>query len=99
NTQIILLVCQIINGYDTSHETLKSFQYSKILLKCLEYEPNMYRLIYFTANYLSSQYRIDILNIICQTYTDNIEQGIECIMELINRMKKYKTKNSFQISQ
>ncbi|CAF1594407.1 unnamed protein product [Rotaria magnacalcarata] len=93
NTQMISLVCQLINGFDMSHQTLKSFQHSKILLKCLEYEPNNYCLIYFTANYLSPQYRIDILNIICPIYTDNIEQGIECIMELINR-----TKNSFQIN-
>ncbi len=103
---------------------------SKILLKCLEYEPNNYRLVHFTANYLSSEYRIEFLNIICQTVTDNIdilkiiineiqlnkkihdeqflnaiidglkdfnnddiEQGIECIMELIERMKKILNKN------
>ncbi|CAF4179392.1 unnamed protein product [Rotaria magnacalcarata] len=77
NTQMISLVCQLITGFDMSHQTLQSFQHSKILLKCLEYEPNNYCLIYFTANYLSPQYRIDILNIICPIYTDNIEQGIE----------------------
>ncbi|CAF4048709.1 unnamed protein product, partial [Rotaria sp. Silwood1] len=129
NTQIISLVCQLINGLDISHQTSKSLQHSKILLKCLEYEPNNYRLIYFTSNYLSLEYRLDFLNIICQTFTnnidilkiiineinmnkeinneqyldtiidglkelnDNIEQGIECIMELIDRMKKISNKN------
>jgi hypothetical protein len=129
NTQIISLICQLINGLDMSHQTSKSLQHSKILLKCLEYEPNNYRLIHFTANYLSSEYRIEFLHLICQTVTDNldilkiiikeiklnkeihdegfldaiiddlkdfnenIELGIECIMELIERMKKISNKN------
>jgi hypothetical protein len=112
-----------------AHQTSKSLENSKILLKCLEYEPNNYRIVYFTANYLSSEYRIEFLNIICQTVTNNldilkiiineiqlnkkihderfldaiidglkdfnddIEQGIECIMELIERMKKLSNKN------
>ncbi|CAF1172950.1 unnamed protein product [Rotaria sordida] len=129
NRQIISLICQLINGLDMSHQTSKSLQHSKILLKCLECEPNNYRLIYFTSNYLSSEYRTEFLNIICQTFTnnidilkiiineikinkevnneqfldtiidglkelnDNIEQGIECIMELIDRMEKISNKN------
>ncbi|CAF3417994.1 unnamed protein product [Rotaria sp. Silwood2] len=129
NTQIVSLVCQLINGLDISHQTSKSLQHSKILLKCLEYEPNNYRLIYFTSNYLSLEYRMEFLNLICQTFTnnidilkmiineikmnkdvndeqfldaiidglkelnDNIEQGIECIMELIDRMNKISNKN------
>jgi len=129
NTRIISLICQLINGLDMSHQPSKSLQHSKILLKCLEYEPNNYRLIYFTGNYLSSEYRIEFLNIICQTVTDNldilkiiineiklkkeihdekfldaiidglkdfndnIDESIECIMELIERMKKISNKN------
>ncbi|CAF4588698.1 unnamed protein product, partial [Rotaria sp. Silwood2] len=73
NTQIVSLVCQLINGLDMSHQTSKSLQHSKILLKCLEYEPNNYRLIYFTSNYLSSEYRMEFLNLICQRFTDNID--------------------------
>jgi hypothetical protein len=129
NTPIVSLICQLINGLDMAHQTSKSLENSKILLKCLEYEPNNYRIVYFTANYLSSEYRIEFLNIICQTVTNNldilkiiineiqlnkkihderfldaiidglkdfnddIEQGIECIMELIERMKKLSNKN------
>ena len=119
----------MINGLDLSHQTSKSLRYSKILLKCVEYEPNNYRLIYFTTNYLSEEYRVEFLNIICRTFTDNIdilkviireirlneklyheqfldtiidglqelndniEDAIECIMELIDRMKKISDEN------
>ncbi|CAF3637003.1 unnamed protein product [Rotaria socialis] len=129
NTQIISLICQLINGLDMPHQTLKPLENSKILLKCLENEPNNYRIIYFTSNYLSFAYRIEFLNIICQTFTDNvdvlkiiineiktnkevnderfldtiidalkefqdnIEESIECAMELIDRMKKISNKN------
>jgi hypothetical protein len=129
NTRIISLICQLINGLDMSHQTSKPLRHSKILLKCLEYEPNNYRLIHFIANYLSSEYRIEFVNIICQTVTDNvdilkiimneirmnkeinderfldaiidglkdfnddIDEGIECIMELIERMKNISNKN------
>jgi len=129
NTQIISLLCQLINGLDMSHQTSKSLQHSKILLQCLEYQPNNYHLIHFTSNYLSPEYRAEFLNIICQTVTDNLdilkiiikeiqmnktlndekfldaiidglkvynenlEDGIECIMELIERMKKISNKN------
>jgi hypothetical protein len=129
NTRIISLISQLINGLDMAHQTSKSLRHSKILLKCLEYEPNNYRLIHFTANYLSSEYRLEFVNIICQTVTDNldilkiiikeiqinkeinddrfldaiidglkdfnenIDEGIECIMELIERMKKVSNKN------
>jgi hypothetical protein len=97
--------------------------------KPLENEPNNYRIIYFTSNYLSSAYRIEFLNIIGQAFTDNvdvlkiimneiktnkqvnderfldtiidtlkefqdtIEESIECVMELIDRMKKISNKN------
>jgi hypothetical protein len=129
NTEIVPLICQLINGLNMSHQTSKSLRYSKILLNCLEFQPNNYHLIYFTANYLSSEYRTEFLNIICQTtitnvdilkiiineikvnleisderfldtiidglkeLNENIEEGIECIMELINRMKKISNKN------
>ncbi|CAM4797005.1 unnamed protein product [Rotaria magnacalcarata] len=129
NTQIISFICQLINGLDMSHQTSKPLENSKILLKCLENEPNNYRIIYFTSNYLSSAYRIEFLNIICQTFTDdvdvlkiiineiktnkevnderfldtiidalnefqdNIEESIECVRELIDRMKKTSNKN------
>lgn len=130
NTRMISLICQLINGLDMSHQTSKSLEHSNILLKCLEYEPNNYRLIYFTSNYLSLEYRIEFLNIICQTVTDNvdilkiiinevkfnkdihdekfldaiidglkdfnddnIEDAIECLMKLIERMKKVSNKN------
>ncbi|CAF1511498.1 unnamed protein product, partial [Adineta steineri] len=126
---IIPLICQLINGLNMTHQTTKSLQHSKILLKCLEYQPNNYHLIYFTSNYLSLEYRTEFLNIICQTVTDNLdilkimikeikvnenindekfldaiidglkvynenlEDGIECIMILIERMKKISNKN------
>ena len=129
NSRIIALICQLINGLDMSHQKSTSIQHSQILLKCLEYEPNNYRLIHFTANYLSSKYRVEFLNLICQTVTDNldilkiiiheiklnkeihderfldaiidglkdfnenIEDSIECIMELIEHMKKVSNKN------
>jgi hypothetical protein len=109
-----------------SHQRSHPLQHSKILLKCLEYQPNDYRLVHFTANYLSSEYRIEFLNLISQTVTDNVDilkiiineiqlnkqihneqfldaiidglkeninDGIECILELIERMKKYSNKN------
>lgn len=127
--QIISLICQLINGLDMVHQKSKSLKNSKILLKCLENQPNNYRLIYFASNYLSPEYRIEYLNLICQTFTDdinilkiiikeikinnqinderfldtiidglkifneNIEEPIECIIELINRMKKISNDN------
>ena len=91
---------------------------------------NNYHLIYFTNNYLLEEYRIEFLNIICRTFTDNIDilkiiiheiksnrqiyheqfldaiidglkqlnenninDSIECIMELIDRMKKTSEQN------
>jgi len=45
NTRIISLICQLINGLDMSHQTSKSLQHGKILLKCLESEPNNYHFI------------------------------------------------------
>ena len=129
NIKILSLICQLINGLDMSHQTIKSLRYSKILLNCLEYQPNNYQLIYFISNYLSSEYRIEFVNIICQTIIDNIDilkiiineikinkeiederfldtiidglkilnenisEGIECIMELIDRMNKISNKN------
>lgn len=125
----ISLICQLINGLDMSHQTSKTLKNSNILLKCLEYEPNNYRLIYFTSNYLSLEYRIEFLNLICQTVTNNldilkiiineiklnknisderfldpiidglkdfnddIQESIECIVELIERMKNNSNKN------
>ncbi|CAF4032087.1 unnamed protein product, partial [Adineta steineri] len=73
NIDIIPLICQLINGLNMTHQTTKSLQHSKILLKCLEYQPNNYHLIYFTSNYLSLEYRTEFLNIICQTVTDNLD--------------------------
>ncbi|UJR08114.1 hypothetical protein I4U23_012391 [Adineta vaga] len=128
-SSIVSFLCQLINGLNMTHQTRKSLQHSKILLKCLEYQPNNYHLIYFTSNYLSLEYRTEFLNIISQTVTDNLpilkiiireiqtnqnviddkfldaiidglqvfddnlEEGIECIMELIERMKKISNKN------
>ncbi|CAF4265031.1 unnamed protein product, partial [Adineta steineri] len=73
NIEIVPLICQLINGLNMTHQTTKSLQHSKILLKCLEYQPNNYHLIYFTSNYLSLEYRTEFLNIICQTVTDNLD--------------------------
>ncbi|CAF3267881.1 unnamed protein product, partial [Rotaria sp. Silwood2] len=92
NTQIVSLVCQLINGLDISHQTSKSLQHSKILLKCLEYEPNNYRLIYFTSNYLSLEYRMEFLNLICQTFTNNID----ILKMIINEIKMNKDVNDEQ---
>ena len=124
NNYIISLLCQLINGFNICYQTSESLQHSKVLLKCLEYEPDNYRLINFISNYISTKYRYEFVYTICQTYTDNvdilkiiireikmnkcicneifldtiidglkylnddIDDGIECIMELIDRMKK-----------
>ncbi|CAF0988647.1 unnamed protein product [Adineta ricciae] len=129
NTSTVPCLCQLINGLNTTQQSGKPLQHSEILLKCLEYQPNSYQLIYFTSKYLSSEYRTEFLNIISQTVTDNLdvlkiiirelqrnpnitdekyldaivdglkvfeddlEQAIECILELIERMKKVSNKN------
>ena len=119
------VICQLIDGLDTTHQSDgQALEHSKVLLACLDAQPNNARVIHFSGHYLSPLYRKEFLQLICQTTNvtrpmvkivlretqnnrtladgrvfelivdslreldDDLEEGIRCALELIDRMKR-----------